>query len=90
MKLIAPFWSSGLIPHSSRPAKGGRLTLSVREQHIRYVYAIVACTALFFVYVFIGGILGWKHGGGAIPMILFLPQLYGHGKQSQEQKGGAK
>jgi hypothetical protein len=30
-----------------------------------YLYAIVA-------YAIIGGIMGWKHGGGAIFMALFL------------------
>jgi hypothetical protein len=39
---------------------------------MRYVYAISACIGLFIVYTIIGGIMGWKHGGGAIPMILFF------------------
>ncbi len=39
---------------------------------MRYAYAIVACIVLFILYAFISGVFGWKHGGGAIPMIIFL------------------
>lgn len=38
---------------------------------MRYIYAIAACFALFILYALIGAMLGWKHGGGAIPMIFF-------------------
>lgn len=39
---------------------------------MRYLYAIVACIAIFVAYILIGAVLGWKHGGGAIPIVLLL------------------
>lgn len=62
----------------------------VREQHMRYVYAIAACTGLFFIYVIIGGILGWKHGGGAISMILLFAAVVWTWKAIIGTKGGEK
>ena len=42
------------------------------EEKIRYAIAAVACFAEGIAYVFIGVLLGWKHGGGVIPgLILF-------------------
>ena len=57
---------------------------------MRYVYAIGACIGLFFVYAVIGGILGWKHGGGAIPMILFFAAVVWDWKAITGTKGGEK
>lgn len=39
---------------------------------MHYIFAITTCIGLFFIYAIIGGILGWKHGGDAIPMIIFF------------------
>lgn len=38
---------------------------------MRYIYAIAACFTLFIFYTLIGSVLGWKSGGGAIPMGIF-------------------
>ncbi len=39
---------------------------------MKYVLAILACIVIFIAYVIIGAALGWRHGGGLIPvMILF-------------------
>lgn len=42
---------------------------------MRYAYAIVACITLFVFYAIIGSVLGWKSGGGAIPMAIFCGVL---------------
>ena len=41
---------------------------------MRYFFALLACAALFFLYVLLGVAMGWKHGGGLIPMgiLMFL------------------
>ncbi len=57
---------------------------------MRYVYAIAACIGLFIVYAVIGGIMGWKHGGGAIPMILFFTAILWTWRAITGTKGGEK
>ena len=42
------------------------------------------------LYAIIGGILGWKHGGGAIPMILFFAAVVWAWKAITGTKGGEK
>ena len=37
-----------------------------------YIFAILACSVIFIIYAIIGGSLGWKHGGGFIPIIIFF------------------
>lgn len=32
----------------------------------------LACAGVFIVYVLIGAIMGWKHGGGLIPALIFF------------------
>ncbi len=39
---------------------------------MKYVIAVIACVAEFFAYAVIGALLGWKHGGGFIPMMILL------------------
>lgn len=57
---------------------------------MHYVYAIGTCIGLFFAYAIIGGILGWKHGGGAIPMILFFAAVVWTSKAITRTKRGEK
>ncbi len=40
-----------------------------------YVLAVVACAAIVFVYAALGVLLGWKTGGGVLPMILLFVVL---------------
>ena len=42
---------------------------------MRYGLAIVACIGIFFVYGLIGAALGWRHGGGVIPIMILLAIL---------------
>ena len=37
-----------------------------------YLAAIVVCGAEIVVYVIIGALLGWKHGGGLLPMLILF------------------
>lgn len=38
-----------------------------------YLVAILACVGIMLIYAIIGVFLGWKHGGGVLPMtILFV------------------
>jgi hypothetical protein len=39
---------------------------------MRYTYAIAACIGLFVLYTLIAANLGWKHGGGVIPILIFF------------------
>ena len=39
---------------------------------MRYFFAILACFALFIVYTMVGLMMGWRHGGGIIPMLIFF------------------
>ena len=40
---------------------------------MKYVLAILACAGLYVLYAVIAaGVLGWKHGGGAIPILILL------------------
>lgn len=48
-----------------------------RGPDMRYVYATATCFALLVFYALIGGMLGWKHGGGAIPMLILIAALVG-------------
>lgn len=38
---------------------------------MKYVLCVLAVIAEFIAYALIGGALGWKYGGGLIPMMLF-------------------
>jgi len=44
---------------------------------MKYVLALAACFGVFLLYVVIGGVMGWKHGGGAIPMLILFAALIG-------------
>jgi hypothetical protein len=37
---------------------------------MKYGLAVLACIGIFFVYAMIGAALGWRHGGGVIPMLI--------------------
>lgn len=41
----------------------------------RTIVAVVVCLLIFMAYVLIGAALGWKHGGGMIPMLILLMSL---------------
>lgn len=38
-----------------------------------YIVAVLACAGIIIIYAVIGVLLGWKNGGGILPMII----LYG-------------
>ena len=38
----------------------------------RYLLVIFVCFILFIIYTMIGAMLGWRGGGGAIPMMLLF------------------
>ena len=43
---------------------------------MKYVLAILACAGLFILYSVLGvTVFGWKHGGGAIPMMILLAAM---------------
>ncbi len=42
------------------------------EVEMKYVVAVIACGGLFLVYAVIGASLGWRHGGGFIPMMILI------------------
>lgn len=42
---------------------------------MRYVYALFTCILIVLVYAVIGALLGWRHGGGAIPMLILVGLL---------------
>ncbi len=41
----------------------------------RYSLAIAVCVSICFAYAVIGVLLGWRHGGGIIPLMLLLAAL---------------
>ena len=58
-----------------RVPKEGRAAALPRAT--RHVVAVVACAVIVFVYAMIGAALGWKYGGGAIPILCLLAILSG-------------
>lgn len=40
-----------------------------------YIVAVLACIGIVIIYAVIGALLGWKHGGGYIPMIILFGVL---------------
>ena len=43
---------------------------------MKYVLAILACAGLFILYAVLGAaVFGWKHGGGAIPMLILFAAM---------------
>lgn len=43
----------------------------------RYLFAILACVAIFVFYIFLNILLGWKRGGGMVVVALLLAALSG-------------
>lgn len=37
-----------------------------------YIVAVLACIGIVIIYALIGALLGWKHGGGILPMIILF------------------
>jgi len=37
-----------------------------------YIVAVLACIGIVIIYAVIGALLGWKHGGGVLPMIILF------------------
>lgn len=40
-----------------------------------YLVAVLACAGIVLIHVIIGVLLGWKHGGGVLPMIILFGAL---------------
>lgn len=39
---------------------------------IRIIWAVLICAALLISYAFVGALLGWRHGGGYIPLAILM------------------
>lgn len=37
-----------------------------------YIVAVLACIGIVIIYAVIGALIGWKHGGGVLPMIILF------------------
>ncbi|HRS51446.1 MAG TPA: hypothetical protein P5067_03340 [Candidatus Marinimicrobia bacterium] len=37
-----------------------------------YIVAVLACIGIVIIYAVIGALLGWKHGGGVLPMTILF------------------
>lgn len=37
-----------------------------------YIVAVIACIGLVIIYAVIGALLGWKNGGGFLPIIILF------------------
>ena len=44
---------------------------------MKYLLAFVACFGVVCVYLVVVVVVGWKHGGGTIPMIILFAALVG-------------
>ena len=44
---------------------------------MKYVRALVACFGVILVYIVIGWVMGWKHGGGFFPLLILFAALSG-------------
>lgn len=42
---------------------------------MKYVLALAACFGIFIMYAVIVGVMGWKHGGGVIPILIFFAAI---------------
>lgn len=40
------------------------------NKRTRTVTAVLACAGIFLAYGFIGALIGFKHGGGVIPLLI--------------------
>ena len=41
------------------------------------ILAIAACIGVWFIYIFIGMEMGWRHGGGTIPFLILVAAMIG-------------
>jgi uncharacterized RDD family membrane protein YckC len=62
---------------------------------MKYIVAILVCAVIFILYGVLGtAIFGWKHGGGAIPMLLLFAAMAatwrGITKDRSPKQGGEK
>jgi len=51
--------------------------MNISYQVLSVFLALLACLGLLLVYAAIGGYLGWRSGGGAIPMLILFAALIG-------------
>jgi hypothetical protein len=54
---------------------------------MKYVMAAVACLSILMVYIVTSALMGWKHGGGAIPMMILFATCTGAWKAITKSKG---
>ena len=52
-------------------------TMKIVHQIFYVVLALFACLILFIIYAAIGGFLGWRSGGGAIPSLILFAAMIG-------------
>jgi hypothetical protein len=58
---------------------------------MKYILAILACVGLFIAYGILGELLGWRHGGGVIPILVLLAALTATWRaitKTRSQQGG--
>jgi hypothetical protein len=57
---------------------------------MKYVLALAACFGICIVYTLIAvGVMGWKHGGGAIPMLILFAALFGTWRAITKKRDGS-
>lgn len=44
---------------------------------MKYALALAACFGIFVAYVVLAAVIGWKNGGGMIPMLILVAALIG-------------
>ena len=57
---------------------------------MRYILAVLACLGILLAYGAIAHELGWRAGGGAIPMLLFFAAVAATWKAITKRRGRGK
>lgn len=57
---------------------------------MKYVGAVLACLGILILWSILGASLGWKHGGGYIPMLVLMAIIAAVWKALMQKKGASK
>ena len=49
--------------------------MNIMKKPTVYIVAVLACAGIVIIYAVIGALLGWKNGGGVLPMIILFGAL---------------
>jgi len=55
---------------------------------MKYVIALVACFSIFIAYLMIVGLMGWRHGGGIIPILILFAAITGIWRAITKKRSG--